>query len=93
MYRCLDVDSIDELKSRIRARAVESQKDGWIIGRGWDQDQFRDKRYPTRKDLDDASDGRPVYIVRACGHIAVASSKALEIAGVSRATRSSRRFN
>ena len=83
----VDVDSIDELKSRIRARAVESQKDGWIIGRGWDQDQFRDKRYPTRKDLDDASDGRPVYIVRACGHIAVASSKALEIAGVSRATQ------
>ena len=81
------VDSIQELKSRIRQRAFESPEHSWVIGRGWDQDRFRDKRYPTRKDLDEVSEGRPVYIVRACGHIAVASSKALEMAGISRSTQ------
>jgi len=81
-----DVRSIEELKDKIRERAKRAKDGEWILGRGWDQDVFREKRYPTRKDLDEASGGRPVYLTRACGHIAVLSSKALEIAGVTRET-------
>ncbi len=79
------------MKSRSGKEPLRSPEHSWVIGRGWDQDRFRDKRYPTRKDLDEVSEGRPVYIVRACGHIAVASSKALEMAGIKpEHTRSSR---
>jgi len=82
-----DVRSIAELKAKVESRAAEVSQAYWIIGRGWDQEMFAEKRYPTRKDLDEASGGRPVYLTRACGHIAVASSRALEIAGVTRSTQ------
>ncbi len=82
----VDIGSITELKSKVKARADQVSENSWVIGRGWDQDLFFEKRYPTRKDLDEASGGRPVYLTRVCGHIAVVSSKALEIAGVNRDT-------
>ncbi len=78
------VTSIDELKARVKQRAFETQEGGWLIGRGWDQGQFSDKEYPTRYHLDEVAGGRPVFLIRSCGHIAVASSKALEIAGINR---------
>jgi len=80
----VDVASVEELKEKVRERALETEEGGWIIGRGWDQDQFAEKRYPTRYDLDEVAGSRPVYLVRTCGHIAVASSKALEIAGITK---------
>ncbi len=79
-----EVTSIDELKATIATKAAETPKDGWILGRGWDQEAFAEKRYPTRKDLDEVSGGRPVYLTRSCGHVSVASSKALHIAQVTR---------
>ena len=81
-----DVRSIEELKEAVKRRAESAESGEWILGRGWDQDVFREKRYPTRKDLDEAAPGRPVYLTRACGHISVASSRALEIAGVTAGT-------
>ncbi|HHX27788.1 MAG: amidohydrolase [Bacillota bacterium] len=81
-----DVSSIARLKEVVAERAKTAAPDEWILGRGWDQDFFAEKRYPTRKDLDEAGGGRPVYLTRACGHLAVASSKALELANVTRDT-------
>ena len=44
---------------------------GWIVGRGWNQDFFRDcNRMPTRWDLDQVSTAVPVLAIRACGHAA-----------------------
>lgn len=54
----------------------------WILGRGWDQDQLAERRCPDRDDLDRAAPGRPVLLVRVCGHCSVASSRALELAGI-----------
>lgn len=81
-----DVASIDQLKRAVRERAAVVEPGEWIEGRGWDQDFFAEKRYPTRKDLDSAAGDKPVCLVRGCGHIAVVSSKALEISGVTRDT-------
>ncbi|MGN1405595.1 MAG: amidohydrolase [Erysipelotrichaceae bacterium] len=51
-----------------------------IIARGWNHDYFEDvKRFPTKADLDSVSSDIPIVITRACGHIAVANSKALEL--------------
>ena len=56
---------------------------GWIIGRGWNQDFFKDCcRMPTRWDLDQVSATTPVVAVRACGHAAVVNSYALDLLGI-----------
>lgn len=78
------VTSIEELKEKVRERALETEEGGWVIGRGWDQGLFLEKDYPTRYHLDEVAQGHPVFLVRSCGHIAVVSSKALEIAGINR---------
>ena len=60
---------------------------GWILGRGWNQDLFRDvQRMPTRCDLDRVSTEYPVCAVRACGHAMVVNSKALEILNITAMT-------
>jgi predicted amidohydrolase YtcJ len=82
-----DVTSIEQIKAKVRAKADTVAEGQWILGRGWDQEVFAENRYPTRKDLDEASGGRPVFLTRACGHIAVASTKALGIAGITRDTQ------
>jgi len=55
----------------------------FILGRGWNQDDFTDvSRYPTRDDLDRVCPDKPMLITRACGHVAVANSAALRLAGI-----------
>jgi len=77
-----DVDSIDVLKEKVAEQAEKLGPGKWIVGRGWDQEKFIEKRYPTRRDLDDAAPRNPVLLTRVCGHIAVANTLALKIAGV-----------
>lgn len=74
--------SIEELQDRLRARAAVTGADGWLLGRGWDQDRFRERRLPTAADLEAAAPGRRVLLHRYCGHIAVASPAALAAAGI-----------
>jgi len=54
----------------------------WIIGRGFNDEMFDTKALPTKADLDQISKGVPVFFTRVCGHISVANSKALELAGI-----------
>jgi predicted amidohydrolase YtcJ len=56
--------------------------DQWIVGRGFNEAQLAESRMPTRYDLDQFVKDRPVYLTRTCGHIALANSRALELAGV-----------
>ncbi|MBC8140172.1 MAG: amidohydrolase [Armatimonadetes bacterium] len=76
-------DSIDEVLVWLSDTARMSDKsgtgDGWILGRGFDQDKLRENRFPTRTDLDRVSTTRPVLITRVCGHAAVANSAALAL--------------
>ena len=58
-----------------------------IIGRGWNQDYFTDGPViPTKDDLDRICADRPILLMRVCGHIGVANSKALEMAGITNET-------
>jgi predicted amidohydrolase YtcJ len=73
--------SIHEMLNRIRIYQLKSPKWSetcWIFGRGWDQDNFKEKRLPTRNDLDQVVKDVPAIMTRVCGHIAVMNSKALE---------------
>ncbi len=57
----------------------------WVRGRGWNQDKFIDeKRFINKYDLDEISTEHPISFTRACGHIVVANSKAMEIAGINK---------
>ncbi len=78
--------SIEELKARVKEKVNRTEKGEWIIGRGWDQELFEEKRYPTRWDLDDVSPDNPVILMRVCEHICVVNSKALELASINRRT-------
>ena len=88
LLRTLDlskVRSIEEIKVRVAITSSRASEDSWILGRGWDDEKLRDDRYPTRYDLDEAT-SHAVFLKRVCGHVAVASSKALTSAGITRDT-------
>ncbi|MCF7925181.1 MAG: amidohydrolase [Candidatus Izimaplasma sp.] len=57
-----------------------------IFGRGWHQDQFIEKRYPTKEDLNTISTEKPVIFLRVCGHVLVCNDKAMAVAGVTSQT-------
>ncbi|RLE60551.1 MAG: hypothetical protein DRJ35_02995, partial [Thermoprotei archaeon] len=79
------VMSIEELKKKLYSFYLKSRST-WIIGRGWDQENFKEKRYPTRWDLDEVVPDRPVVLTRVCGHIAVVNTKALKLSNITRDT-------
>jgi predicted amidohydrolase YtcJ len=81
-----DVNSIKEMQTKIRERAQKIPEGRWIIGSGWDQNRFVEKRYPNRRDLDEASLDNPVVLYHNCGRVCVVNSKALEFAGVTKET-------
>src|SRR5699024_6520452 len=53
---------------------------------GFNEQQIKDKRYPTRKELDSITTEHPIMITRACGHLSVVNSKALSLAGIDKNT-------
>jgi len=81
-----DVKSINQLQTKLRKYAEAQPKRAWILGGRWDQEKLVEKRYPTCHDLDAAVSDRPVFLVRVCGHIGVANSKALQMAGITKQT-------
>jgi predicted amidohydrolase YtcJ len=54
----------------------------WIIGRGWDQNDWESKAYPDRFKLDSLFPNTPVVLTRIDGHAALANGKALELSGI-----------
>ena len=81
-----DVTSIEEMQRRIRERVQNLPKGRWLVGNGWDQTRFVEKRYPNFLDLDEASPDNPVILYHKCGRVCVVNSKALELAGVTNKT-------
>lgn len=81
-----NVESVEEMQRKMRGYVQKNSGKSWILGGRWDQDKFAGKRYPTRWDLDAAVADKPVFLVRVCGHLGVANSKALQLAGISKET-------
>jgi predicted amidohydrolase YtcJ len=81
-----DVKSIKEMQSSLKAYVQKAPKGKWIIGHGWDQNCFAEKRLPTRFDLDVVSPANPVIFYHQSGQVCVVDSKALELAGVTKKT-------
>lgn len=79
------VESLEALKRRLAERAAADAA-AWIVGVGWIESKWAPPAFPTRQDLDAVVGDRPVVLERADGHAVVVNSKALEIAGIGRAT-------
>lgn len=77
-----DAASIADLQNQVRAKARELGPGKWVTGMGWDEAKFKEKRNPTRADLDAAAPNNPVLLVRAGGHSSVGNSAALKIASI-----------
>jgi hypothetical protein len=79
--------SYDEVIARVAARAKTAPPGQWIIGRGWDQNDWGDTRFPTQEKLSAAVPNNPVYVTRIDGHAGLANAAALKAAGVTAQTK------
>ena len=52
-----------------------------LVGRGWNQELFASHKTPTRQLLDQIADDIPVILIRVCGHVTIANTKAIELSG------------
>lgn len=77
--------SYEEVVARVAERARTVRPGEWIRGRGWDQNDWADTRFPTHAALSRAVPNNPVYLTRVDGHAALVNGKALELAGVTAA--------
>jgi hypothetical protein len=80
------VKSLSEFRERIRARVATSAPGEWILGSGWDETLWPVKEVPTRWDIDEVTTDHPVFLNRVDGHIAVANTRALQLASITLAS-------
>lgn len=79
--------SYDEVIERVVERARTTPAGEWIVGRGWDQNNWGDTRFPNHEALSRAVPNHPVVLTRVDGHASLANARAIQIAAVTRSTR------
>ncbi|KQB99768.1 amidohydrolase [Pedobacter sp. Hv1] len=75
--------SWDEVIARVTEFA-KTHPDGWLTGRGWDQNDWADKQFPNKDQLDRLFPNRPVLLERIDGHASIANQSALNEAGITK---------
>lgn len=78
--------SYDEVIARVVVRARQMKPGEWIEGRGWDQNLWPDKQFPTHEALSRAVPQNPVVLARIDGHAILANAMAMRAANVTAAT-------
>ena len=82
----IDTKSFDEVIQRV-VEYSKIKKGEWIIGRGWDQNDWTAKEFPTKAKLDSLFPSTPVFLKRVDGHAALVNSEALKRAGINEKTK------
>lgn len=88
----METQSYSEIVAAVAERARNTPEGEWVLGRGWHQDKWVSspenliKGFPTHDELSKAVPNHPVYLSHASGHAGLANAKAMELAGVNRAT-------
>jgi predicted amidohydrolase YtcJ len=77
--------SFTEVIERVKAFNPSNSR-GWIIGRGWDQNDWADQSFPSREKLDSLFPSTPVALQRIDGHAMLVNGEALRRAGINAAT-------
>ncbi len=76
------VRNMDDVVALLVAQKAKVGPQGWVSGSGYDDTLIAENRHPTRADLDRVSTTQPVYITHVSGHLSVANSVALALAGI-----------
>lgn len=84
LYDCKDWN---EAIQRVKAFAQQHPTEPWIRGRGWDQNKWPSRSFPNNAALNELFPDKPVLLDRIDGHATVANAKALELAGITAATK------
>ena len=79
--------SYDDVIARLQQFQREHPDNTWLIGRGWDQNDWSDKAFPTKEKLDAAFPDTPVALTRVDGHALLVNSKALRLGQVTAGSR------
>jgi predicted amidohydrolase YtcJ len=78
--------SYEEVIDRVKTWAKNVKPGDWILGRGWDQNRWPTKEFPTHEALSRAFPNNPVVLERIDGHADLANAKAMELARITAAT-------
>jgi hypothetical protein len=78
--------SINKMQVMLGERLDKVAPGRWVVGRGWDEQRFLEKRNPTRFDLDVVSPDNPVIFYHQSGQVALVNSEALKLAGITKET-------
>ena len=78
--------SMDEIITRLKA-FQKDKNPTFIVGNGWDQNDWEVKKYPTKAELDAVFPDIPVVLNRVDGHAILVNSKALKLAGITKNTK------
>jgi len=90
MIRFIDLSgaaSLSEALEQVKNEVTETIEGDWVIGSGWDESKWEEKRYINKADLDPISSGHPIMLTRICGHLITMNSNALELAGINKETK------
>ena len=79
LYGCA---STEEMMARVQKFAAEHPGEAWITGRGWDQNKFPGKQFPSNDQLNQLFPNKPVVLGRVDGHALLVNGKALALAGI-----------
>jgi predicted amidohydrolase YtcJ len=79
--------SLDAALAKVKSFAEANKDAQWVFGRGWNQVTWKLGRFPTAHELDAVVGDRPAWLRRIDGHAAWASSAAMKLAGISKATK------
>jgi predicted amidohydrolase YtcJ len=79
--------SYDEVIRRVLQRAPSVKSGEWLQGRGWDQNLWPDKTFPTHEALSRATPSIPVVLTRIDGHALLANAAAMRLAGITKQTK------
>ncbi len=82
-----DAATQEEFAARIRRHAATLPRGRWMTGGDWDHERWPTNALPTRQLLDPFTPDTPVFVSRLDGHMALANSHALKLAGVTRASK------
>jgi len=77
----------EDVVARVVARAKEMKRGEWILGRGWDQNLWPSREFPTHDALSRAVPNNPVVLGRIDGHAILANRAAMTLAGITAATK------
>ncbi len=88
MWKCnlTGTTSFAEIITKIKYYSGNAPME-WIYGRGWDQNDWAVKEFPSKEIFDNLFPNRPLFLKRIDGHAALLNQKALDLAGITTATK------